>query len=138
MSLAEAMSFQPGLSDAPPLRVVNDERRQAAPEAIVDARRLAAAGVGGGISWTEAEWAALNQVFCAGIAPMPYSARTRNSWDGLAALCREHAVGAFFDNGVYWVKHADGDRASRAVVQVEDAPPSSGAKYLEELIQRLI
>lgn len=34
------------------------------------------------ITWANAEWAALQHVFCAGAMPMPYSNRTHGSWPG--------------------------------------------------------
>jgi hypothetical protein len=34
------------------------------------------------ITWADAEWAAMQHVFCAGASPMPYSARNTGSWSG--------------------------------------------------------
>ncbi len=34
------------------------------------------------ITWADAEWAALEHVFCSGSSPMPYSDRTRGAWAG--------------------------------------------------------
>jgi hypothetical protein len=34
------------------------------------------------ITWAEAEWAAMQHVFCAGGSPMPYSDRERGTWPG--------------------------------------------------------
>jgi nucleoside phosphorylase len=83
MSLEEAMSFTPGLSNAPPLPAVNYGSVGEQPPKLLPtpAGKLpqASAVV---ISWTGAEWAALNHVFCDGSAPLPYSARTRSSWKG--------------------------------------------------------
>lgn len=34
------------------------------------------------LTWADAEWAAMQHVFCAGSAPMPYTDRTKGSWSG--------------------------------------------------------
>ena len=46
------------------------------------------------ITWAEAEWAAMQQVFCAGDTTMPYSDRTRSSWTGWQTYSRDLPSGA--------------------------------------------
>jgi hypothetical protein len=84
MSLQEATEgFHPGITDGPPLPVVNYALvgRQAPVVQPTEVGRLpeASAVV---ISWTEAEWAALQHVFCAGGTAMPYSDRLKATWPG--------------------------------------------------------
>lgn len=138
MSLEEAMSFQPGLVDGPPLPPVNygSVGKQPPKSLSTPAEKLpqASAVV---ISWTEAEWAAMNQVFCVGSAPMPYSARTRSSWKGWERYAENMP---HISQWSYWGETCLVEIGGKPVLLFKsnthlDHP---GAQYLEELIQRFI
>jgi nucleoside phosphorylase len=86
MSLLEARAssaFRPGIAKGPPLPAVNYARvgKQAPslmptlPEKLPNASAVV-------ITWANAEWAALQHVFCAGGSTMPYSDRSRGTWTG--------------------------------------------------------
>jgi len=85
MTLQEATetTFQPAISNAPPLPPVNYAAVSKGAPILspMQAGKLpnAAAIV---ITWADAEWAALQHVFCSGASPMPYSDRSRSSWAG--------------------------------------------------------
>jgi hypothetical protein len=140
MSLEEATSFTSGLSHGPPLPAVNyaSVGKEPPKPLPTPAEKLppASAVV---ISWTSAEWAALNQVFCGSGSPMPYSARTRSSWKGwerYAANMPPHHNSQWS----YWGETCLVEVGSKPVLLFKsnthlDYP---GAQYLEELIKRLI
>src|ERR1700719_2800286 len=83
MSLEEAKStaFSAGVADAPPLPVVNyalvGKPAPGLPSTPAGTLPKASAVV---ITWADAEWAALQHVFCAGESTMPYSDRSRGMW----------------------------------------------------------
>lgn len=75
--------FNPSLADAPPLPIVDFAAVGKAPPTLLDTPAKAppkASTVV--ICWTEAEWAALQQVFCGATAPLAYSSRTKGNWPG--------------------------------------------------------
>ena len=80
---ASESGFRPGIANGPPLPAVNYGLvgKQAPSLLPTPAGKLpqASAVV---ITWADAEWAALQHVFCAGSATMPYSNRTRGTWTG--------------------------------------------------------
>lgn len=89
------------------------------------------------ITWADAEWAAMEHVFCNSTASMPYSARNSGSWAGW----RE------YDNGIpavhgwdYWGYYRLVQIGSRTVILFKsnthlDHP---GERYLAQMISRLI
>jgi nucleoside phosphorylase len=85
MTLQQATesTFQPAISDGPPLPQVNyaavSKSAPVLPSTPTDKLPNAAAIV---ITWADAEWAALQHVFCSGTSTMPYSDRSRSSWPG--------------------------------------------------------
>jgi nucleoside phosphorylase len=86
MTLQEATSESApdfAITDGPPLPVVNfGAVGKAAPTLLsTPAGKLPKASTVI-ITWASAEWAALQHVFCAGSAAMPYSERSRGSWTG--------------------------------------------------------
>jgi hypothetical protein len=85
MSLREAeeSSFEPSLANAPPVPAVNYGLvgKQAPKLLPTRSGRLPSASTVV-ITWAEAEWAALQHVFCAGGSAMPYSERSRGTWAG--------------------------------------------------------
>jgi nucleoside phosphorylase len=140
LSLEEARSFTPGLSDGPPLPVVNytSVGKQPPKPLPTPAGKLpqASAVV---ISWTSAEWAALNQVFCAGSSPMPYSARTRGSWKGWQRYAANLPSGHASDWS-FWGDACLVEVGGKPVLLFKsnthlDYP---GAQYLEDLIKLMI
>jgi nucleoside phosphorylase len=80
---AHESAFSPAIADGPPLPVVSYELvgKQAPVLLPTPAGKLpnATAVV---MTWADAEWAALEHVFCAGSAAMPYSSRTKGTWAG--------------------------------------------------------
>lgn len=80
---AETSSFQPSLANGPPLPAVNYALvgKQAPTLPPTQSGPLPKASVVV-MTWAEAEWAALQHVFCAGGSAMPYSERLRGSWPG--------------------------------------------------------
>src|ERR1700691_458152 len=85
MTLREASesTSQPAIADGPPLPVVNYALvNKSAPTLLsTPAGKLpkASAIV---ITWANAEWAALQHVFCSSAATMPYSDRSQSTWSG--------------------------------------------------------
>lgn len=84
MTLQEAMeSTLPGIANGPSLPTVNyglvGKQAPSLPPTLSGKLPEASAVV---ITWADAEWAALQHVFCAGNSTMPYSARLRSSWTG--------------------------------------------------------
>lgn len=140
MSLEEAMSFQPGLSDGPPLPPVNyGSLGKQPPKPLPTPKDKLPPASAVVISWTDAEWAGMNQVFCAGTAPLPYSTRTRSSWKGWQRYAANMPSG-HFSQWSYWGEMFLVEIGGKPVLLLKsnthlDHP---GAKYLEQMIQRLI
>jgi hypothetical protein len=91
------------------------------------------------ITWAEAEWAAMQQVFCGGGAPMPYSERTRDTWLEWQKYSSDLPPGA--GNGwSYWGYYRLVHLGATPVLLFKsnthlDFP---GAKYLQALIDLLV
>ena len=143
LSLEEATGasrFNPSLGNAPALPIVNFAVVGATAPKLVDtaAGQLpkAAAIV---ICWTDAEWAALQHVFCGGSTVLAYSARTHGTWPGwqtwASDLPKEPPTG--WDHwGLYRLVEIQG----RPVLLLKsnthlDYP---GAAYLEQMIELVI
>lgn len=76
-------SFNPSINNAPDLPAVNWAKvGQAAPELINSRAAKLPPADAIVITWAEAEWAAMQQVFCKSASSMPYSDRTSSSWSG--------------------------------------------------------
>ena len=76
-------SFQPSLANAPPLPAVDYGLvGKQAPKLLPTPSGKLPKAATVVITWAEAEWAALQHVFCAGGSAMPYSERSRGSWAG--------------------------------------------------------
>ena len=91
------------------------------------------------ITWAEAEWAALQQVFCQGSTPMPYADRTRGDWPGWETYAQELPGDAPSD-WTEWGSTRLVEVAGRPVLLFKsnthlDYP---GAAALRTLIERLI
>ena len=91
------------------------------------------------ITWAEAEWAAMQQVFCQGGTTMPYSDRSRGNWPGWQTYAQDLPKGAP-SGWTEWGSYRLVEIAARPVLLFKsnthlDYP---GASTLELLIQRLI
>jgi nucleoside phosphorylase len=80
---ARESSFSPGIANGPPLPAVNyglvGKEAPILLQTPTGGLPKASAVV---ITWADAEWAALQQVFCAGGSAMPYRDRSRGVWSG--------------------------------------------------------
>jgi len=136
---ASESGFRPGIANGPPLPAVNYGLvgKQAPSLLPTPAGKLpqASAVV---ITWADAEWAALQHVFCAGSATMPYSNRTRGTWTGWEKYSANLSPGGPSD-WTFW--------GYSRLVQVGGNPVLlfksnthldwPGAKYLQALIKLL-
>jgi len=91
------------------------------------------------VTWAEAEWAALQHVFCAGGSSMPYSDRSRGSWPGWQEYSSDMPAGAPA-GWTYWGYYRLVEIGGKPVLLFKsnthlDFP---GAPYLEALIDLLI
>ena len=139
-SLRQAASFSPGLGDAPPLPVVDYAAvNRTAPKLLqtpTGALPKASAVV---ITWAEAEWAALQHVFCSGGSPMPYGDRARADWPGWENYAENLPQGAPSGWG-YWGSYRLVEIGGKPVLLFKsnthlDWP---GASFLRTLIERLV
>ena len=91
------------------------------------------------ITWAEAEWAAMQQVFCANGATMPYSDRTRSDWDGWQTYAQNLPSGApsgWTEWGSYRLVEVGGKPVLLFKSNTHLDYP--GASFLETLIRLLI
>ena len=139
-SLRQASSFSPGLTDAPPLPVVDYAAlHRTAPTLLqtpTGALPKASAVV---ITWAEAEWAALQHVFCSGGSPMPYADRSRGDWPGWERYAENLPQGAPSGWG-YWGSYRLVELGGKPVLLFKsnthlDWP---GASFLRTLIEHLV
>jgi hypothetical protein len=91
------------------------------------------------ITWADAEWAAMQQVFCAGGSSMPYSDRARGTWPGWQKYSSRLPAGAP-SGWTYWGYYRLVTLGANAVLLFKsnthlDYP---GAKYLQALIELLV
>jgi nucleoside phosphorylase len=90
------------------------------------------------VTWADAEWAALQQVFCAGGSALPYSKRSSGTWPGWEKYAAHLAPGAP-SNWNYWGYYRLVQVSGNAVLLFKsnthlDWP---GATYLGALIKTL-
>ncbi|MGA9851111.1 MAG: hypothetical protein WBQ45_26180 [Roseiarcus sp.] len=137
---AEGSSFSPGIADGPPLPVVKysavGKTAPSQPPTPRGGQPKATAVV---MPWAEAEWAALQHVFCAGGSAMPYSARSRSTWTGWEEYSTNLKSGGPSD-WTYWGYYRLVEVSGKPVLLFKsnthlDWP---GAAYLEALIQQLV
>ena len=83
ISAAEEAEFEPALHNAPALPAIDWSQvgQQAPALPNTPAGKLPKAGAVV-ITWAEAEWAAMEHVFCSSGSAMPYSDRNKGSWNG--------------------------------------------------------
>lgn len=91
------------------------------------------------ITWAEAEWAAMQQVFCGGGMPMPYADRTRATWPGWQTYASDLPAGAP-SGWAYWGYYRLVNVGATPVLLFKsnthlDFP---GAAYLQALIDLLV
>jgi nucleoside phosphorylase len=130
--------FQPKINHTPPLPAVNWAAvGQQAPQPLDAApNRLPAAEVVV-IAWTDAEWAALNHVFCSAGGTMTYASRTRGSWDGWQKFDKDApSVGDWTFWGEYRLVQLG--RAKALLFKSNTHLDYPGPQYLEKLILRLV
>ena len=132
-------ALRPGIANGPPLPAVNYGLvgKQAPSLLPTPAAELpkASAVV---ITWADAEWAALQHVFCAGSSIMPYSDRSRGTWTGWEKYSANLPPGGP-SNWTYWGYYRLVQVNGNAVLLFKsnthlDWP---GAAYLETLIKLL-
>ncbi len=136
----EASRLQTAIANTPPLPVVAYAAvGQTAPTLLdtpADTLPKASAVV---ITWAEAEWAAMQQVFCAGGATMPYSDRTRSHWSGWQTYSQHlpsDAPSGWTEWGSYRLVEVGGKRVLLFKSNTHLDYP--GASFLETLIKLLI
>jgi hypothetical protein len=117
-------TFSAGIANGPPLPAVNyglvGKQAPTLPPTPTGNLPKASAVV---ITWADAEWAALQHVFCAGGSPMPYSERSRGTWTGWEKYSTNLPAGAPSDWtywGYYRLVQVGGNAG--APLQVEHAP----------------
>jgi nucleoside phosphorylase len=141
MSLEEAKSsdFSPAIADAPPLPAVNYALvGKSAPSLLSTPAGKVPKASAVVITWAEAEWAALQHVFCAGGSTMPYSERSRGTWAGWEKFSANLPAGAP-SNWNYWGYYRLVQVGGNPVLLFKsnthlDWP---GATYLEAMIRML-
>jgi nucleoside phosphorylase len=141
MSLQQAVesSFHPGIANGPPLPAVNyglvgEQAPNLLPTPLGNLPEASAVV----ITWADAEWAPLNQVFCAGSTPMRYSARSHGTWPGWVKYATNLQPGGPSD-WTYWGYYRLVQVSGKPVLLFKsnthlDWP---GASYLEALIKLL-
>jgi hypothetical protein len=140
MTLQEASAVRFAIADAPPLPPVDFAAvGKAAPVLLATTAGQLPKASAVVITWTEAEWAAMQHVFCAGAASMPYSDRLRGTWPGWQEYSSHLPAGAPA-GWTYWGYYRLVEIGGTPVLLFKsnthlDFP---GAKYLEALIDLLI
>jgi nucleoside phosphorylase len=128
------------LTDGPPLPAVDfalvGRTAPGLPSTSSSALPQAAAVV---ITWADAEWAAMQQVFCGSGSAMPYSERTRGTWPGWQKFASDLPSGAP-SGWDYWGYYRLVTLGGTSVLLFKsnthlDYP---GAAYLETLTQLLV
>jgi len=141
LSLEEARqaSLSPAIANAPPLPVVNyalvGKQAPGLPATSSGALPQGATVV---ITWADAEWAALQHVFCGGNVAMSYSERTRGSWRGWEKWSKDMPRGAPSD-WTFWGEYRLVEVGGQPVLLFKsnthlDWP---GATYLRDLIKMI-
>ena len=128
------------VSNAPPLPAVNfaavGKSAPGLPSTSASSLPQASAVV---ITWAEAEWAAMQQVFCGGGGSMPYSDRTRGTWPGWQKYA-SHLPANPPSGWDYWGYYRLVTLGTESVLLFKsnthlDYP---GASYLQTLIELLV
>lgn len=142
MSLEQAKhaSGQSGIANAPALPVVNYALvGKQAPGLLSTPEGALPRASAVVITWADAEWAALQHVFCAGDTTMPYSDRTRGSWADWQKYSKNLPSGAA-SSWTFWGEYRLVEVSGENVLLFKsnthlDWP---GAAYLVNLIKLMI
>jgi nucleoside phosphorylase len=97
LSLQQARSpaFRPVIANGPPLPAVNFAQvGQTAPKLLPTPAGTLPQARAVVITWANAEWAALEHVFCAGASAMPYSNQSKGTWPGWEKYAANLPAGA--------------------------------------------
>lgn len=136
---AAAADFQPSVEGGPPLPPIDYARvGKTAPALLSTSSSALPRASAVVISWADAEWAALQHVFCTGEQAMPYSARTHGSWPGWQRDANDLAPGGP-SSWTYWGEYRLVAIGGSPVLLFKsnthlDWP---GASFLEALVNRL-
>jgi nucleoside phosphorylase len=92
------------------------------------------------ITWAEAEWAALEHVFCNSATSMSYSVRNTDSWSGWENYTKGFPSGSGVSDWTYWGSYRLVKIGSKTVILFKsnthlDHP---GQQYLAQMITRFI
>jgi nucleoside phosphorylase len=92
---ASQKSFSPTIKNTPALPVINWSLvGQSAPKLLTGPSGTLPTADAIVITWADAEWAALEHVFCTSATPMPYSDRATSSWSGWTKYAKNLPQGA--------------------------------------------
>jgi hypothetical protein len=139
LQAVQESNFRPGIANGPPLPAVNYGLvNKQAPVLLATPEGELPNASAVVITWADAEWAALQHVFCAGGSSMPYSNRSRGTWPGWRKYSKNLPSGGPAD-WTYWGYYR--------LVQVSGNPVLlfksnthldwPGATYLQALIKLL-
>jgi nucleoside phosphorylase len=130
--------FQPDIQNTPALPAVNWGAVNQQPPTVVNSTSQGLPKADAVVfAWTEAEWAAMEHVFCASGTSMPYSSRTRSSWPGWQKYTANlPTINDFTSWGEYRLVKV----GSRSVLlfKSETHLDHPGQAYLTQLIDQLI
>jgi nucleoside phosphorylase len=99
---ADEAQFEPTLSNPPDLPAIDWTRvGEQAPSLVNTPTGQLPKASAVIITWASAEWAAMEHVFCSGGSAMPYSDRSRSSWNGWVQYDSNLAANAP-SNWTYW------------------------------------
>jgi hypothetical protein len=138
LSLSEA-KLNPVISNTPPLPIIDWTKvGQSAPTLPATPSGSLPKADAVVITWADAEWAAMEHVFCASNATMPYTKRTEGTWSGWEKWAKNLPSGAA-SNWNYWGYYRLIQISARNVLLFKsnthlDWP---GAKYLQDMIAML-
>lgn len=136
----EASRARTTIANTPPLPVVDYAAvGQSAPVLLTTQAGTLPKASAVVITWAEAEWAAMQQVFCSGGTTMPYSDRSRSDWSGWQTYAQNLPKGAP-SGWSEWGSYRLVEVAGKPVLLFKsnthlDYP---GASFLETLIKLLI
>jgi len=134
-------TFQPVIENTPPLPPIPwTAIGQTAPELLPTPAGDLPAVAAVVITWAEAEWSALQHVFCASNASMPYSARSTSSWSGWQKYSKGVPSVPNQSWWNYWGEYRLVQIGSAKVLLFKSNThlDSPGAEYLAQMISLLI
>jgi nucleoside phosphorylase len=133
-----ARKFQPVIQNTPALPAINWNAVNQQPPTVLNSPSEGLPQADAVVfAWTEAEWAAMEHVFCASSTSMPYSRRSQSAWPGWQKYTDSlPGIGGFTSWGEYRLVQV----GSRNVLlfKSETHLDYPGAQYLTQLINQLI